>query len=163
MLSERKAQAAYVVRRRAVLGDRDWYRSEFFNEHQRAHGLDDQLYSVRPLGHGRVEGIGVTREVSDPPFSDEDQNLLELFHEQLALRDRARRQPEDGPRLTPRESDVLRCLLAGAAEKAVAADLGISPQTVHTHVKSIYSAYGVSSRAELLAHCLTAPGGHTSA
>jgi DNA-binding CsgD family transcriptional regulator len=154
-LTERTQANPYVVRRRGVLGDRDWYASEFFNAHLRAHKLDDQLYSLRPLGPGTVEGIGITREQGDRPFADEDQNLLELFHEQLAVRAR----PARGPRLTRRESDVLRCLLSGAAEKAVAAELGISAQTVHTHVKSIYAAYGVSSRAELLVRCLGGAGG----
>jgi len=45
--------------------------------------------------------------------------------------------------------------LTGAAEKAVAAELGISPQTVHGHVKAIFAAYGVQSRAELLVKCLS--------
>jgi len=61
------------------------------------------------------------------------------------------------PRLTRRESEVLRCLLCGAAEKAGASELGISPQTVHGHVKSIYAAHRVSSRAELMAKCLSGP------
>jgi len=157
-LTEQRPGRPYAVRRRGVLGDRDWYDSEFFNSHLRTFRLDDQLYSLRPLGAGRVEAIGITRELGDRPFADEDQNLLELFHEQLALRDRATRQAAEGPRLTRRESDVLRCLLAGAAEKEVAAELGISAQTVHSHVKSIYAAYRVSSRAELLVRCLGLPG-----
>ena len=161
-LTERKQGSPYAVRRRAVLGDRDWYGSEFFNAHLRNFRFDDQLYSVRPLGPGRVEAIGITREMSDRPFADEDQNLLELFHEQLALQDRARLLPADGPHLTPRERDVLRCLLTGATEKAVAAELGISALTVHGHVKSIYAAYRVSSRAELLVRCLGAPSAPTA-
>src|SRR5262249_42643310 len=86
-------------------------------------------------------------------------NLLELFHEQLALHDRSTRPVAGGPRLTPRERDVLRCLLAGAAGEEVAAELGLRPQTVHGHVKSIYSAYDVSSRAELVVRCFGVPGG----
>ena len=49
---------------------------------------------------------------------------------------------------------MLRGLLQGASEKQVAAELGISPQTVHGRVKSIYLAYGVTSRSELLVKCL---------
>jgi len=144
-----------ALRRRELLADGDWYSSEFFNDHLRACRFDDQLYSVRSLGRTRVEALGLTRGLHDRPFADEDRNLLELFHEEVARLDRLQQPPGDHPRLTPRESEVLRCLLTGAAEKAVASDLGISPQTVHGHVKSIYAAYGVSSRAELLARCLT--------
>jgi DNA-binding NarL/FixJ family response regulator len=45
-------------------------------------------------------------------------------------------------------------LLRGASEKQVAFDLNLSQHTVHSYAKSIYSAYRVSSRAELLVRCL---------
>jgi DNA-binding NarL/FixJ family response regulator len=41
------------------------------------------------------------------------------------------------PRLTDREHDVLRLLLHGLSNKAIAARLGRSPGTVKTHVKSV--------------------------
>ena len=58
--------------------------------------------------------------------------------------------------LSPRERDTLDCLLTGAAEKEVAARLGLSVHTVHSYVKSLYRKLGVSTRAELLVQCLTA-------
>ena len=58
------------------------------------------------------------------------------------------------PPITPREREVLGCLLTGASEKEVAALLDISPQTVHAHVKSLYRACGVSSRPQLMAKWL---------
>ena len=154
-LTRRVVHRTLSVRRRGLVDDAGWYRSEFFNSHLRRCGFDDQLYSVRPSGRGRVEAFGLTRELGDPPFTEEDQNLLEVFHEQMATLAHARLRESAVPTLTPRQNDVLRCLLAGAAEKAVAAELDISQQTVHTHVKSIYAAYRVQSRAELLARCLS--------
>jgi DNA-binding CsgD family transcriptional regulator len=148
---------AISVRRRGLVNDQGWNGSEFFNCYLRACGMDDQLYSVRPLGRGRVEAFGITRGLGDPPFTEEDQSLLELFHEQLAAFGRAPPKDPPQPPLTRRQRDVLRCLLAGAAEKAVAAELDISQQTVHTHVKSVYAAYRVQSRAELLVKCLAGP------
>ena len=53
-------------------------------------------------------------------------------------------------RLSPRADQTLERLLKGDSEKEVAGHLGISPNTVHTYVKSVYRAYGVRSRAELL-------------
>ncbi len=156
-LTQRVLNRAVSVRRRGLVNDQGWYGSEFFNSHLRACGLDDQLYSVLPLGRGRVETFGITRGLGDAPFTAEDQNLLELFHEQMAAFGRAPLKGSPQPLLTQRQRDVLRCLLAGAAEKAVAAELGISQQTVHTHVKSIYLAYRVQSRAELLVKCLAGP------
>ena len=74
--------------------------------------------------------------------------------EQLAHLEERTTSRRGEPRLTPRERDVLGALLRGASEKQVAAELGISPQTVHGRVKSLYLAYGVASRSELLVKCL---------
>jgi pSer/pThr/pTyr-binding forkhead associated (FHA) protein len=53
--------------------------------------------------------------------------------------------------LSEAQRRVLDLLVSGGAEKQVAADLKLSPHTVHNHVKVIYRRFGVSSRAELLA------------
>ena len=62
--------------------------------------------------------------------------------------------------LTERELDVLRRLVAGATKRAIAAELVISPSTVHTHTVHIYEKCGVSTRAGLamfaMQHGLTA-------
>jgi DNA-binding CsgD family transcriptional regulator len=52
--------------------------------------------------------------------------------------------------LSARKTDVLKHLLEGRKEKDVAAILRISPHTVHVYVKSIYKAFAVKSRAQLL-------------
>jgi DNA-binding CsgD family transcriptional regulator len=53
--------------------------------------------------------------------------------------------------LPRRQRQTLELLLAGDAEKQIAARLSISRHTVHVYVKSLYKRFGVSSRAELLA------------
>lgn len=53
--------------------------------------------------------------------------------------------------LTPRESEILTCVLRGLRTKRIAADLGISPWTVQTHLRSIFAKTGVCSRGELVA------------
>jgi DNA-binding NarL/FixJ family response regulator len=50
--------------------------------------------------------------------------------------------------LTPREEEVLRCVVEGLGNKAVARDLGIGIGTVKTHLRSIYSKIGAASRTE---------------
>jgi DNA-binding CsgD family transcriptional regulator len=140
-------------RRRDVLADGAWYRSKTFNEIHRPNGFDDFVYSVRTIGSGRAVAMAIRREAGDRPFDEEDRNLLDVLHEEVARLDA--RERREGPRVTAREAQVLDRLLTGASEKEVAADLAISPQTVHSHVKSIYRAHGVSSRAALLARCLS--------
>ncbi|MCA9291990.1 MAG: PAS domain-containing protein [Phycisphaerales bacterium] len=53
--------------------------------------------------------------------------------------------------LTPRQREVLDHLLAGLAEKEIAARMCLSPHTVHNHVRALYRALNVSSRFELFA------------
>ena len=52
--------------------------------------------------------------------------------------------------LSPREDEVLRALTEGRTEKEVAQEMGLSPHTIHVHVKSIYKKFAVNRRAELL-------------
>ena len=51
--------------------------------------------------------------------------------------------------LTPTEARVARLVGQGYSTRAVAAELGISPRTVETHLASVYGKLGLSSRAEL--------------
>jgi two-component system, NarL family, response regulator len=50
--------------------------------------------------------------------------------------------------LSAREVQVLRSLEKGGTYKDIAAQLGISPQTVRTHIKNIYEKLHVKSRSE---------------
>ncbi len=60
----------------------------------------------------------------------------------------------DSDFLTEREHEVLQLILGGKTNKAIAAELFISENTVKTHVKNIYSKYNVSSRAEIISTLL---------
>jgi len=51
--------------------------------------------------------------------------------------------------LTERELEILRRLAAGRTKLQIAAELVISPSTVHTHTVHIYAKCGVSTRAAL--------------
>lgn len=75
--------------------------------------------------------------------------LVEFFQEQLAAVE-LRRLPLSGT-LSARQTDVFSELMLGKSEKEIADALQISPHTVHAHIKTIYRALGVRSRAELMA------------
>jgi DNA-binding NarL/FixJ family response regulator len=51
--------------------------------------------------------------------------------------------------LTERELEILRQLAAGRTKRQIAAELVISPSTVHTHTVHIYAKCAVSTRAGL--------------
>ncbi len=60
----------------------------------------------------------------------------------------ARRVGDD---LTPREMEVLQRLVAGAATKAIAADLHLSVNTVRNHVQQVLVKLGAHSKLEAVA------------
>lgn len=53
--------------------------------------------------------------------------------------------------LTPREVEVLGLLAAGQANKEIARAMGVSPNTVKTHLARLYEKLGVTSRTAALA------------
>lgn len=57
--------------------------------------------------------------------------------------------------LTSRERDILALLVQGAGSHAIASGLGISPNTVRTHVQSILTKLQVHSRLEAAAFALS--------
>ena len=52
------------------------------------------------------------------------------------------------PELTGREQEVLRLVAAGDSNKHIARKLGITERTVKSHLTSVYSAIGVTSRTQ---------------
>jgi FixJ family two-component response regulator len=55
--------------------------------------------------------------------------------------------------LTPREQEVMRCVITGAANKQIAGDLGIAEKTVKIHRSRVMKKLEVSSVAALLLAC----------
>lgn len=56
------------------------------------------------------------------------------------------KQPIDG--LSDRQMQVLRAVIRGRPNKAIARDLGISEHTVKSHLASVFRALGVGNRTE---------------
>ncbi|MGI8587012.1 MAG: LuxR C-terminal-related transcriptional regulator [Chloroflexia bacterium] len=56
-------------------------------------------------------------------------------------------QNSAAPGLTPRETEVLRLLASGHTDSQIAAALFLSPRTVQTHVRSIYSKLAITTRS----------------
>jgi DNA-binding NarL/FixJ family response regulator len=65
-------------------------------------------------------------------------------------------RPEEAPdyHLTPREKEVLACIVNGLSYKMIADQLSISYETVRSHVKKIYEKLHVASLTEAVAKAI---------
>ncbi len=64
------------------------------------------------------------------------------------------RAPESPETLTERESDVLKLLAQGKANKEIARELDVGEQTVKSHVGHILAKLGVQSRTQAALHAV---------
>jgi DNA-binding NarL/FixJ family response regulator len=86
-------------------------------------------------------------------------NLVKALHE---LMQQAAEMPERKTYgLTPRELEVVGCIVEGCSNKDVAKQFAISEETVKRHLSNIFDKTGVSTRLELalfaISHKLVAP------
>jgi DNA-binding CsgD family transcriptional regulator len=148
-----------VRTRSQLVRDREWYGSVAYNAYHRVIRIDHCLISALVLAaDGLFSSIVLSRATGEPDFAPRHRRLLRLFHEELGRL--------IGPvllsvgdlfsptHLPPRVRETLRCLLEGDGEKQAAARMGLSRETVHQYVKTLYRHYRVASRAELLARVL---------
>ena len=83
-----------------------------------------------------------------PMTSEVARRVVESFR-------RASKQMKPDVRLTVREEEVLILLSKGYANKEIASQLSISPETVGSHLKHIYEKMHVRSRTEAVARYMT--------
>jgi DNA-binding CsgD family transcriptional regulator len=88
----------------------------------------------------RPAAVPVAAPAPVPTPSVRDRRLVRSF---AVAAERAR---EAG--LTPRETEVLKLVTAGASNSQIAGRLGVSTETVKTHVRSMLVTLGVESRAQ---------------
>jgi DNA-binding CsgD family transcriptional regulator len=60
--------------------------------------------------------------------------------------------------LSQRETEVLKLVIQGKDNKAIAAHLSVNISTIRKHLENIYTKFGVKSRTEAIAHALTKIG-----
>jgi DNA-binding CsgD family transcriptional regulator len=150
--------ATVTARRQDVVVSRAWDRSAYVQECLLPTHLDHPLFSRRRLEPpSAIQGFGFYRAKGDPPFEEDERNLLHLFHSACG----GMLQPPSATvfealraRLSPSKEQTLDLLLAGHSDKEIAHRRGISPYTVNCHSKAIYRHFGVHSRAELIAQLL---------
>ena len=65
-------------------------------------------------------------------------------------------QPSRDLVLTPRQSEILTLVAVGLSDKQIAAQLGVAPRTIRTHLERLFHDYGFSSRSAAVAAWLRA-------
>lgn len=83
--------------------------------------------------------------------------LAALARPAEGLVDDARMEPSSAvelAKLTPRERTVLRMLATGRSRKQIGLHLGISAETVRTHMQHLYATLGCHSRVEVIRYAV---------
>lgn len=155
LASSMRAPTCTFVREQ-LLGDRDWYETEHVQDFRRVARVDSFIYSAHSDGGDTARSISLHRAWGDRAFSERERRLVDLFHRECAFlhAKRSAVNPALLRDLSPRLRDTLLALASGRSEKQIAADLKLSPHTVHEYVKALYKRFQVQSRSELLARCL---------
>lgn len=105
--------------------------------------------------HERAIDKGAHSVLSYCATPDEFQKAVKVALDREIFLRRPRKAPEatviegqDSVRLTPRQTQVLKLLAEGKSNSDIAADLGMSPNTVRIHVSSIFRALNVDNRTQ---------------
>ena len=113
---------------------------------QKVMGTADVTDSEGVLFDG--DGQRITVEISSVPLEREGR-VIGVFGQFSELS--AELPPPLDPRLTPRQTEVLRHLAQGRSTGQIADELQLSKETVRNHVRQLLRAMGVSSRLEAVA------------
>jgi DNA-binding CsgD family transcriptional regulator len=154
VLSRNIGQAT-VLRTDQLVEERTWRRSSFFQQFMRPGGIDHGLYAATRVNDSVCDVMVSWRETKDQLFNDEHQAETELLLTEFGYlwRRQSRAAPWPG-QLAPRYRRTLDLLLTGMSEKQIAAELELTPDSLHQYVKALYRMLHISSRAELMARAI---------
>jgi len=169
-LTPREPGATITATWRELATERRWCSAVKMVHYVRPPGFGDAMFSaVRLRVASHVHGLALYRGLESRPFSEEERNLLQVFHAECEGLLRSSPTHADGggdddavcPPLSLRQRQTLALVLSGLSDKEIAGRLGISRYTVNQYTKVIYRHYGVTSRIQLLARLLIQPHTHS--
>lgn len=159
-VAQARSAGRYRANRLRDLVSPAWFESAWYRGYL-DRGVYDSVVVVAPVTALTEAYYGFLRMRPDDPFTESERDAalyamrgLTWFHRQVLLANGllVARSP-----LSPTERRVLSLLLTGQSEKAIAAELGVSPSTAHTYVRDVLRKFGVSGRKGLTALWLGRP------
>lgn len=153
-LAELCRQGNHFTRRRHELVDDDaWYASRHYARYREALGLNEFLYTIRPMPGALLSGVGFHRKLGRPAFTEADARVVHaLFSaaDALHLMDLHEAGDRDVLDLPPRVRTTFGLLIEGFPRKKIAQHLGVSPNTVAEYASRVYRHFGVAGQRELM-------------
>ncbi len=119
-------------------------------------GHGDVPMATRAMKAGAVEFL--TKPFNDQALLDSIQNAIEIDQEQQKADIEKNSIIERVKKLTPREFEVMKCVVKGNLNKVTAYELGISSKTVELHRAKIMEKMEAKSLAHLVKMVLTYEG-----
>ena len=148
------AAGRFRANRLRDLVSNEWFDSDSYRRHYLGIGRYDAVFVAFPVNEDAESWFGIFRVIGKPGFTIEERDTLAFalrgikwFHRQLMLSYGLLIASKP---LTPAERRVLQLLLSRASEKDISRSLGLTVNSVHQYVVSVFRKFGVNSRASLM-------------
>lgn len=119
-------------------------------------GHGDVPMATRAMKAGAVEFL--TKPFNDQTLLDNIQNAIDIDTERRKVAQEREKIADRINKLTPREFEVMQCVIKGNLNKVTAYELGISSKTVELHRAKIMEKMQAKSLAQLVAMVLIHEG-----
>ena len=163
-LSELEKEKSHVTRLRQQIDVEGNFPKSDVYEMWRKADLAPLILSFRPISGGQISGIALFRRFDRKLFTERDSKIVHILLSEVPwLHDGAwpGLQREKTYELPPRLNTLLNLLLEGSSRKQIAAQMGITVNTLSGYVKDLYERFQVHSQTELIRRFVEGDGGDT--
>ncbi len=153
----------FTRRRHELVADHEWYGTEYYKRYREPMGVDEHIYSIRPLENGMLSGVGFYRDTGRPAFDARHSLIAHIIFtsaDALHTMDLPDSGGSDVFALPPRVRTTFGLLIEGMPRKKIAEHLGVSPNTVAEYSSRVYRHFGVSGQRELMLRFRSGDGRH---